>query len=234
VTSVVRAQSLRKAYGRGDGLRAALDGVDFEVRSGELCCVLGPSGSGKSTLLAVVGGLDRSYEGRVELFGHDLAELSDRALARVRARRVGFVFQAFHLLPHLSVLDNVLLPSLFDPEAGDLRSRAHEILERLGLASRASDTPAQLSGGQRQRVAIARALLRQPELLLCDEPTGNLDAETGARAIELFVELHRAGGLTIVAVTHEERLARVATRTVELADGRIVVPSSAPSVEAAP
>lgn len=234
MTSIVRAQSLRKVYGRGEGMRAALDGVDFDVAAGELCCVLGASGSGKSTLLAVVGGLDRGYEGRVELFGHDLASLSDRALARLRARRVGFVFQAFHLLAHLSVLDNVLLPSLFDPEAGDLRSRAHSVLERLGLASRASDTPAQLSGGQRQRVAIARALLREPELLLCDEPTGNLDAETGARAIDLFVELHQAGGLTIVAVTHEERLAKVATRTVELADGRIVGPALAPALEAVP
>jgi putative ABC transport system ATP-binding protein len=222
--AVVRATGLTKEYRDGAAVRRALDDVTLTVDRGELVSVLGPSGSGKSTLLAAIGGLDRAYTGRMELFGRDLAAMSDGALAALRGARVGFVFQAFHLLPHLDVLDNVLAPALFADRDDGLRDRALGLLERLGLAGRAGDRPAALSGGQRQRVAIARALLRSPELVLCDEPTGNLDAETGAAAIELFRELHRAADppITIVAVTHEERLSAIATRTIELRDGRIV------------
>jgi putative ABC transport system ATP-binding protein len=220
--AVVRATDLRKVYGDKRAERAALQGVSLAVNAGEFLAILGPSGSGKSTLLGILGGLDRIYEGNVELFGSDIASLGDKALARLRGKRVGFVFQSFHLLGHLSVLDNVLTPSLFDAEASGARDeRALAVLDRLGLKDRAADMPAALSGGQRQRVAIARALLQKPELLLCDEPTGNLDAETGAQTIELFRELHGQGSLTIVAVTHEERLAGVATRTLYLRDGRI-------------
>ncbi len=219
--SVVRADRLGKHYGDGAARRAALDGVSLSIEEGELCCVLGPSGSGKSTLLAVLGGLDRAFSGTVELFGKDVSKLGDRELSRLRGERIGFVFQAFHLLPHLSVLDNVLAPALFAKDAAGLPERALSLLAQLGLADRAKDTPAHLSGGQRQRVAIARALLLRPSLLLCDEPTGNLDAETGARAIELLRDLHREGGLTVVAVTHEERLAAIATRTLALRDGRL-------------
>lgn len=219
--SVVRTENLTKHYGDGPARRAALDSLGITIEEGELVAVLGPSGSGKSTLLGVLGGLDRAYQGRVEVMGQDLQKLGDRELSRLRGERIGFVFQAFHLLPHLTVLDNVLAPALFAADAGDLRARALSLLDRLGLEGRAGDTPAHLSGGQRQRVAIARALLRRPALLLCDEPTGNLDAETGARAIELFRDLHREGGLTVVAVTHEERLAVVATRTLQIRDGKI-------------
>jgi putative ABC transport system ATP-binding protein len=219
--ALIRAEALTKLYGDGPARRAALDAVTLTVQPGEFLAVLGPSGSGKSTLLGVVGGLDRDYQGTVEVFGEDLRKLGDAALSRLRGERVGFVFQAFHLLPHLSVLDNVLAPALFAAGAGDLRPRALELLARLGLEGRADDTPARLSGGQRQRVAIARALLRKPALLLCDEPTGNLDAETGARAIALFREIFAEGGLTVVAVTHEERLAEAATRTVRLRDGKL-------------
>jgi putative ABC transport system ATP-binding protein len=221
VTILVRTDALTKHYGDGPARRAALDGVALSIDEGELVAVLGPSGSGKSTLLAVLGGLDRAYAGRVQVFGEDLAALGDRALSRLRGERIGFVFQAFHLLPHLSVLDNVLAPALFARDGGALPARALSLLDRLGLEGRAGDTPARLSGGQRQRVAIARALLRRPSLLLCDEPTGNLDAETGARTIDLFRDLHREGGLTVVAVTHEERLAAIATRTLALRDGKI-------------
>ncbi len=218
---LVLAEGLTKHHGDGPARRAALDGVTLSIDEGELVAVLGPSGSGKSTLLAILGGLDRDYGGRVELFGRDLAALGDRDLSRLRGERIGFVFQAFHLLAHLTVLDNVLAPALFARDTADLSSRALSLLDRLGLADRAADTPACLSGGQRQRVAIARALLRRPSLLLCDEPTGNLDAETGARTIDLFRDLHREGGLTVVAVTHEERLAGVATRTLALRDGKL-------------
>ena len=217
---VVAVDRLRKVYGDGTGARAALDGVSLAVQKGDFLVILGQSGSGKSTLLGIAGGLDRAYEGKVSLFGQDVAGLSDRALARLRGRKIGFVFQAFHLLGHISVLDNVLAPALFDPSPGDLSDRALAVLDRLGLKDRAADFPAQLSGGQRQRVAIARALLHEPELLLCDEPTGNLDAETGDRTIQLFRELHR-DGLTVLAVTHEERLARAATRVIRLENGRI-------------
>jgi putative ABC transport system ATP-binding protein len=220
--SFIRIEALIKHYGDGPARRAALDGVELTIDEGELLAVLGPSGSGKSTLLGILGGLDRDYQGKVEVFGEDLRALRDGALSRLRGERIGFVFQAFHLLSHLTVLDNVLAPALFAADGADFwRSRALALLERLGLADRAGDTPASLSGGQRQRVAIARALLRRPRLLLCDEPTGNLDAETGARTIELFRDLHREGGLTVVAVTHEERLAGAATRTVQLREGKI-------------
>jgi ABC-type lipoprotein export system ATPase subunit len=219
---LIRLRDLTKLYGDGPARRAALDKLSLDVAEGELVAVLGPSGSGKSTLLGIVGALDRAYDGTAQVFGHDLAKLDDAALSRLRGERIGFVFQAFHLLTHLSVLDNVLAPALFAGGADTLRSRALELLARLGLEGREGDTPASLSGGQRQRVAIARALLRKPALLLCDEPTGNLDVETGARTIELFRELHAEGGLTVVAVTHEERLARIATRTLQLRDGKLV------------
>jgi putative ABC transport system ATP-binding protein len=218
---IVVAEGLRKVYGDGQGARAALDGVSLTVERREFLVILGHSGSGKSTLLGLAGGLDRAYEGKVSLFGQDIATLSDKALARLRGRRIGFVFQAFHLLGHLSVLDNVLAPALFDPGDDDLTERALTLLERLGIKDRAADLPAQLSGGQRQRVAIARALLSSPDLLLCDEPTGNLDTDTGERTIALFRSLHE-DGLTVLAVTHEERLASAGTRVIRLKDGRIV------------
>jgi putative ABC transport system ATP-binding protein len=223
-TSLVRAEDLRKSYGDAKAARAVLEGVSLSVQKGEFLAILGPSGSGKSTLLGILGGLDRVYQGRVELFGKDVAKLDDRALAHLRNRSIGFIFQAFHLLGHLRVIDNVLAPALFDTRDAvpvDREARALAVLDRLGLKDRAFDRPAELSGGQRQRVAIARALFQKPELLLCDEPTGNLDAETGAQTIELFRELHTQDGITLVAVTHEERLAEAATRTLHIRSGRI-------------
>lgn len=212
---------MKKLYGDKKARRAALDGVDFAVEPGEFVSVLGPSGSGKSTLLAILGGLDLDYEGQVELFGQDLKSLGDRALSRLRGERVGFVFQAFHLLPHLTVIDNVLAPALFSGDLEALRPRALSLLDRLGLGDRGADHPTELSGGQRQRVSIARALLHKPDLVLCDEPTGNLDEETGARTIALFSELHREEKLTIIAVTHEERLSAASSRTVRLREGKL-------------
>jgi putative ABC transport system ATP-binding protein len=221
---VVEARDIYKRYGKGEGVRAALDGVSLSVEAGSFTCVLGHSGSGKSTLLGILGCLDRSFEGELSLFGRDVRKMNDRQLAELRGRRIGFVFQAFHLLGHLSVMDNVLAPMLFlrgDSDGGALRKRGDELLDQVGLLDRAGESPSNLSGGERQRVAVARALLMEPELLLCDEPTGNLDEATGKQIVNLFSDLHRESGLTVVAVTHEEHLAEAAERVVRLVNGRV-------------
>jgi putative ABC transport system ATP-binding protein len=226
---VVDARALTKRFDAGEGVRAALDGVSLEIARGEMVAVLGPSGCGKSTLLGILGCLDRSYQGELSLFGEATAALSDAQLAALRGSRLGFVFQAFHLLGHLSARDNVLAPSLFvrggvdAARQGELRKRADTLLEEVGLWGRGDDMPERMSGGERQRLAIARALLMSPELLLCDEPTGNLDLATGKQVVEIFQRLH-ADGLTVVAVTHEEQLASAAERVVHLREGRVVAP----------
>jgi len=217
---VIHARQLRKAYRDGADEVRVLNGLDLDVRAGEFVAVVGPSGSGKSTLLHVLGGLDASYAGEVEVAGVRLNELNDVALARFRNRQVGFVFQSFHLIASLSALDNVLLPAFFDVEAvaGPRRKRAEDVLARVGLIEKKNRVPAQLSGGERQRTAIARALFAEPKLLLCDEPTGNLDETTGGEVIELFRELHR-DGLTILVVTHEDRMSTAAQRVLRLTGG---------------
>jgi putative ABC transport system ATP-binding protein len=242
-TPIVRATGLRKQYGQGKGLRAALDGVSLEVGRGDFLAVVGPSGCGKSTLLGILGGLDRTYQGELELFGADTRKLGDRELAELRGKRMGFVFQAFHLLGHLSALENVLAPTLFSRNKLDraararLAARAAQLLGDLGLDGRGGDMPAQLSGGERQRVAIARAMLMEPELLLCDEPTGNLDAHTGKQIVEVFRQLHQSTGITVIGVTHDELLTQVATRIIRLRHGRMVEPehdvASEPGAKAA-
>ena len=220
----MRFHEVSKAYGQGTGRRAALRDVDLSITAGELVAVVGPSGSGKTTILNLIAGLDRPDAGRVVFDGVDLATLSDRELSALRNRSVGFVFQAFHLLDHLSVGENVALPGYFaaTPLPPDRRAaRAREVLERVGLDDRADATPSELSGGQRQRVAIARALFREPALLLADEPTGNLDTETGAEVLDLFARLHAEEGTAIVVVTHERETCDRADRMVLLRDGRV-------------
>jgi putative ABC transport system ATP-binding protein len=208
--------------------RPLLAGVGLEVPRGEFVAIEGQSGSGKSTLLHLAGGLDRAYTGTVKLLGEDLASLSDAQLSERRNRSLGFVFQAFNLLPQLSALENVLLPAAFGGAAEtDFTARALEVLEQVGLAGKIGARPAQLSGGERQRVAIARALLLKPTLLLCDEPTGNLDARTGAGIIDLFSELHRAG-TTLLIVTHEVRVSRAASRVLLLRDGLLTAQTQDP------
>ena len=211
---------LRKRYADAEVLR----GIDLTVKRGELVGLTGRSGSGKSTLLHIMGGLDRGYEGQVALLGQDLARLSDRELAGLRNRHIGFVFQAFHLLSHLSCLDNVLLPNAFAVEPLSRREaeqRAMQALERVSLTDKKLSRPSELSGGQKQRVAIARALLFRPEVLLCDEPTGNLDDFTGQQIIDLFGELNR-DGLTLILVTHEPRVALATTRLLQMQNGQIL------------
>ena len=221
--AIVQADALSRVYGSGIASRKAVDGVSLEIGAGEAVLVFGPSGCGKSTLLGLVGGLDRQYSGSLSLFGRDVAKLSDRELSLLRGERIGFVFQSFHLLGELSVLENVSAPSLFAKRPpADAGERGMRVLERVGLADRALARPGELSGGQRQRVAIARALYREPELLLCDEPTGNLDRKTGEQIIDLFAELHRETGTTLLVVTHEDRMKRLATRTLSMEDGVLV------------
>ncbi|MCC6334465.1 MAG: ABC transporter ATP-binding protein [Myxococcales bacterium] len=219
---MISARRLSRSYDDGErGQVRVLDAVSLEVQAGEFVAVVGRSGSGKSTLLHVLGGLDTGYSGEVTVAGTALACLGDLALSRFRNEQVGFVFQSFHLVQGLTARDNVALPSFFAaaPPA-DTLARAQEALERVGLQGKAARLPSQLSGGERQRVAIARALFARPKVLLCDEPTGNLDAATSEQVVALFRELNR-GGLTVLAVTHEERLRGAATRVLTLAEGKL-------------
>jgi putative ABC transport system ATP-binding protein len=218
---IIKLVDVRKSYGEHKARTEVLRGVSLEVQKGDFVALVGQSGSGKSTLLNIVGGLDAADSGTIQVLGHDYAQLSDEAQARLRNERIGFIFQSFHLLDHLTVLENVSMPSFFSAGATDIEARARRALDRVGLGQFADRRPNALSGGQKQRVAIARALFNQPELLLCDEPTGNLDSETGRGVIELFQELNREG-LTLVIVTHEERVSQAARRVVRIADGRLL------------
>jgi putative ABC transport system ATP-binding protein len=200
----------------------ALAGVSLRIDAGELLAIVGPSGSGKSTLLHLMGTLDRPSEGAVRITGVDVADLNDRQLSALRAKRIGFVFQQFFLGEYASVLDNVAQGLLYTGAPnGERRERAAEALARVGLANRSGFRPPQLSGGERQRVAIARALVGRPAIVLADEPTGNLDSATGQSILALFDELH-ADGATIVVITHEREVASRLPRQVALRDGRIV------------
>ena len=218
---MIELSNIRKTYRQGGNEIHALDGIDLRVAPGEFVAIMGPSGSGKSTLLNVLGALDRPDTGRYRLARDEISALDDDAASDVRNRRIGFVFQSFHLLPRLTVRENVLLPQRYarhaDPGAAE---RAVALLERIGLGQRIGHLPGQLSGGQLQRAAIARALLNQPALLLADEPTGNLDSRSAADVLELLRELH-AGGQTLVLVTHDPAIAAGAQRTIHLRDGRI-------------
>jgi putative ABC transport system ATP-binding protein len=219
---VIRLRDVRKSYGVGPGRTEVLRGVSFDVARGELLALVGQSGSGKSTLLNIIGGLDRADDGQVEVLGLDYATTPERRLARLRNADIGFVFQSFNLLDHLTCLGNVTLPAMFSSDLGLDDTRALEALRRVGMSDLARRKPPELSGGQKQRVAIARALFCQPTLLLCDEPTGNLDTRTGQEVIELFQEINRRDGVTLIIVTHERRVSSAATRVLSMRDGLLV------------
>jgi putative ABC transport system ATP-binding protein len=218
---VIEIKDLSLSYGLEHGQLAVLSGVDLEVDDGETLAIVGPSGSGKTTLLLLLAGLEQAQTGSIRLDGVDLAGLDSDGLADLRRDRLGIVFQSFHLVPSLTALGNVSLP-LEIAERGDAGVRAAAMLERVGLAERAHHYPMQLSGGEQQRVAIARALVHQPRLLLADEPTGNLDLDTGARVIELLFELNAASGSTLVLVTHDEQIARRCGRVLRLHAGKLI------------
>jgi putative ABC transport system ATP-binding protein len=222
VGPVLRTRGLEKEYGRGAGLVRALDGVELEVVSGETLAVMGPSGCGKSTLLHLLGGLERPSAGEVWLAGRRIDQLSEKALARLRRRAIGFVFQAFHLMDELTALENVELPALLAARSPSVaRRRAAELLERVGLTDRAEHLPSALSGGERQRVAIARALSNEPQVVLADEPTGNLDSAATLDVLRLLDSL-RSAGQTLLIVTHDARIAAAADRLISMRDGAFV------------
>jgi lipoprotein-releasing system ATP-binding protein len=228
VRAILRAQGLRKSYKMGDQRQAVLKRIDLSIRPGEFVAIEGRSGSGKSTLLHLLGALDSPDEGSIEYDGTDIARLGGAARSRLRNRHFGFVFQFYHLLPELNVTENTLLGPMiefswlsFRRRKADLRQRAEEVLKQLGMDHRLRHRPSQLSGGERQRVAIARALMNSPRVLFADEPTGNLDAETGAQIMGVIEKLHRQEGQTVIMVTHDRTLARQADRVLVLKDGKL-------------
>jgi putative ABC transport system ATP-binding protein len=221
---MLRCESLTQTYQSGGRELTVLQDISFELEDGGFLAIVGPSGSGKTTLLGLLAGLDRPRQGRVLLEGEDLSRLSEDERARLRGEKVGFVFQSFHLIPTLTARENVQVP--LELRGQDARQRADELLERVGLSARDHHYPAQLSGGEQQRVALARAFSNRPRILFADEPTGNLDAATGAKVIDLMAELNRELGTTLVLVTHDHDLASRARRIIRLADGRMVSDSS--------
>jgi len=219
---LLSARGLKKTYVVGKRLLEVLRGVDVEIPRGDFLALRGASGAGKSTLLHLIGGLDVPNAGEIFFDGERLSQFSESRLTHFRNRRVGFVFQAYHLLPELTALENVCLPGrVARRAAGEVVRRADELLSRVGLAERLDHKPSELSGGEQQRVAIARALINEPALLLADEPTGNLDSRTGGEIMELLKTLRTERRMTLVIATHDAKIAALAPRVIELVDGRI-------------
>ena len=221
--TLIKLENVWKIYKMGDVNVNALQGMSLEVKEGEFVAIMGPSGSGKSTAVNMIGCLDVPTKGRIFLENHDISKLSESELAQIRGRKIGFIFQQFNLVQTLTAIENVMLPMIFQgiPEAARLK-KAKELLELVELGDRMEHRPSELSGGQQQRVAIARSLANKPEVILADEPTGNLDSKTGANVLDFLEKLHRKERKTIIMVTHDQNLAKVAERTEFLKDGKVV------------
>jgi len=218
---LIELRNVCKTYQMGEIQVRALRDLTLNIEKGELTAIMGPSGSGKSTLMNIIGCLDQPTSGEYLLDGIDVSSLNDDDLARIRNRKIGFVFQMYNLLPRTTALDNVEVPLIY-AGAGDRRKKALQVLEDVGLADRAHHRPSELSGGEQQRVAVARALVNEPDIILADEPTGNLDSKTGLEIIELFQRLHLQRGITLIYVTHDPEIARFTRRIIRLRDGRLV------------
>ena len=225
---MIEIKDVSKIYHVGNEEVEALSGVSLSIKEGEFVAIVGPSGSGKSTLLHLIAGLDKPSYGEVIVQKKDLAKTSDSVLSKYRNRTIGFIFQEFHLLSHLSILENVKVPLMFasHEEKASHEKKASELLEDLGLGERLHHKPHEISGGQKQRVAIARALINTPKIILADEPTGNLDSVTGKSILDLLKKIHKQKKLTLIIVTHDREIAKAAQRVIEIKDGKLVVKKS--------
>lgn len=220
---MIKLKNVSKSYQMGEVTVHALDNVSLTIEKGEFIVIAGASGSGKSTLLHILGGLDRPNNGEVVWNGQDIRKISERKLAQFRNNTIGFVFQQFHLLPKTSVLENTLLPTMYNGrKVNRSLEKAKDILKKLGLDDRIDHTPAQLSGGQQQRVAIARSLINSPKAILADEPTGNLDSKSGEQILKILERLNREENITLIVVTHDQQIAKKAKRIIKMKDGRII------------
>jgi len=222
---MLSASNIYKSYRETGSTLDVLQGIDLEIKEGEVIAIVGPSGAGKSTLLHILGGLDSPDKGRVRLDGEDVYRLREFSRAKVRNKKIGFIFQFYHLLPEFTALENVVLPVLIKEDKKNIKkfeSQGMELLEKVGLAARATHKPHQLSGGEQQRVAVARALINKPVIIFCDEPTGNLDSHSGEEIINLLMNLNKKNKQTFVIVTHEEEIARQCHRVIHMRDGKLV------------
>jgi lipoprotein-releasing system ATP-binding protein len=222
-TMILSAKNIHKRYKQGASDLHILKGIDLDIQEGDVAAIVGPSGAGKSTLLHILGGLDKPTDGQVVLGGKDVYALNDAERARLRNTQIGFVFQFYHLLPELNALENIILPAMILNSSSKLalKARGEELLDKVGLKARMTHRPNELSGGEQQRVAIARALINSPKVVLCDEPTGNLDSKSGDAIIEILLNLNKIERQTLVMVTHDEKVARKSHKTIQIIDGKL-------------
>lgn len=222
---MLEARNLHKFYDSPSDRLHVLNGINLTIREGDVLAIVGPSGAGKSTLLNILGGLDQPNEGQVIFDNQDIYRLNDKKRARIRNEGIGFIFQFYHLLPEFTALENIILPAVIKEDHGNVKALRHkgiDLLKRVGLQKRSEHKPNKLSGGEQQRVAIARALVNTPKVIFCDEPTGNLDSESGKRIIDLLMELNTKNKQTLVIVTHDEEIAKRSHKIVHMRDGKLV------------